>query len=121
MTFLFSQIDGDYMSRFLLRLIAAMSWMAALTVSAQSSAQAPAAPPQARQAEGYRSAFEGYQPFTEEKILPWKQANDTVGQIGGWRAYAKEAHDAAAKADQAPPAGGAPRPAEAPAKSKGQP
>jgi hypothetical protein len=109
------------MSRFLLPLIAAMSWTAALTVSAQSAPQAPAAPPQAGQVEGYRSAFDGYQPFTQEKILPWRQANDTVGRIGGWRAYAKEAHDAAAKTDQAPPAGGAPRPAEAPAKSKGQP
>ena len=39
----------------------------------------------------YRSAFEGYQPYSDEKIVSWKQANDTVGQIGGWRAYAKEA------------------------------
>ena len=39
----------------------------------------------------YRSAFEGYQPYSDEKIVSWKQANDTVGQIGGWRAYSKEA------------------------------
>ena len=39
----------------------------------------------------YRSAFEGYQPYSDEKIVNWKQANDTVGQIGGWRAYSKEA------------------------------
>ena len=40
----------------------------------------------------YRSAFTGYQPFDEQKIMPWRDANDTVGRIGGWRAYAREAH-----------------------------
>ena len=39
----------------------------------------------------FRSAFEGYQPYTEQKMAPWKQANDNVGQIGGWREYAREA------------------------------
>ncbi len=39
---------------------------------------------------GYRSAMEGYQPYSETKMVPWKEANDTVGKIGGWRAYAKE-------------------------------
>lgn len=38
-----------------------------------------------------RPAFETYQPFTEEKLLPWKEANDTVGRVGGWKAYAREA------------------------------
>ena len=53
-----------------------------------SSAAAPslveAAPP------GFKSAMEGYQPYTEEATANWKAANDTVAQIGGWRAYAKE-------------------------------
>ena len=40
----------------------------------------------------YRSALENYQPFADEKVLPWKQSNETVDRIGGWRAYAKEAH-----------------------------
>jgi hypothetical protein len=52
----------------------------------------------------YRSAFESYQPFAEEKILPWKEANDTVRAIGGWRAYTKEANEEAG-ASRAPPAG----------------
>lgn len=38
-----------------------------------------------------RSAFETYQPFTEEALLPWKEANETVGRVGGWKAYAREA------------------------------
>ncbi len=39
----------------------------------------------------YRSAFEGYRPYTDDKLLNWKEANDTTGRIGGWRVYAKEA------------------------------
>ncbi|MDO8776930.1 MAG: hypothetical protein Q7K57_51125, partial [Burkholderiaceae bacterium] len=32
-----------------------------------------------------------FQPLGAEKVTSWKAANDTVGHIGGWRAYAKEA------------------------------
>lgn len=39
----------------------------------------------------YTSPIADYQPFVDEKITSWKSANDKVGQIGGWRAYAKEA------------------------------
>ncbi len=47
---------------------------------------------------GFQSAFEGYKPYTDEKTGNWVEANDTVGKIGGWRVYAKEARqpDAAA-------------------------
>ena len=45
----------------------------------------------------YRSAMEGYQPYTDEKIIDWKQANDATGRIGGWREYAKEAQQTDAK------------------------
>lgn len=39
----------------------------------------------------YTSPIANYQLFVDEKIAGWKAANDKVGQIGGWRAYAKEA------------------------------
>jgi hypothetical protein len=39
----------------------------------------------------FRSAFEGYQPYIEQKMASWKEANDTVGKIGGFREYAREA------------------------------
>jgi hypothetical protein len=39
----------------------------------------------------YTSPIADYRPFVDEKITSWKAANDKVGQIGGWRAYAKEA------------------------------
>jgi outer membrane protein TolC len=40
---------------------------------------------------GYTSPITDYQKFVDEKVLPWKAANDKVAEIGGWRAYAKEA------------------------------
>jgi outer membrane protein TolC len=39
----------------------------------------------------YLSPIAEYQKFVDEKVLPWKAANDKVAEIGGWRAYAKEA------------------------------
>jgi hypothetical protein len=101
-----SHTHEDVMSQRLSLLLGALIALAARGVFAQpASASPPAAShvPQA-QAVPYRSAFEGYQPFTEEKILPWKQANDTVRAIGGWRTYAKEASEPVSKGDQAPAA-----------------
>ncbi|WP_309678600.1 hypothetical protein [Polaromonas sp.] len=49
-----------------------------------ASAQASAPP-------AFHSALEGYQSYTEEKTVDWKEANDGVGRIGGWREYAKQA------------------------------
>ena len=78
----------------------------ALAVNAQQAA-APSAPapgaPAARPAASapaanplsYRSALEGYQPFADPKPVPWREANDNVGRIGGWRAYANEAQGTA--------------------------
>lgn len=36
-------------------------------------------------------ALQGYRRLAEPAPLPWRQANDTVHQIGGWRSYAREA------------------------------
>ena len=64
----------------------------------------PLSPPAAMTREApsiYRSAFEGYKPYTDEKTIDWKQANDNTGKIGGWREYAKEAQQSDA-ADAGP-------------------
>ena len=45
----------------------------------------------------YRSALEGYQRYTEEKTVNWKEANDATARIGGWREYAKEASQSQAQ------------------------
>ena len=63
-----------------------------LDPDASSDAQRPAQA--ASTALTYRSALEGFQSFADEKAVPWKQANDTVHQRGGWKAYAKEASEA---------------------------
>lgn len=86
------------------RALAGFAALAALGVGAQT-AGTPLAP------APYQSAFEAYQAYGDDKLLPWKEANDTVGRIGGWRAYAREAQgtqpDAAKQAPGAGPAPGA--------------
>jgi len=42
----------------------------------------------------YRSAWSGYSPFADEKVIPWKDANDEVRRIGGWRTYLRESQAA---------------------------
>ena len=52
----------------------------------------------------YSSVFSQYQGFKEQPVLPWRETNDAVEKIGGWRVYAKEAGrpDAADKAANTP-------------------
>ena len=51
----------------------------------------------------YQSAFSSYRNFREEKLNDWTAANDTVGQIGGWRIYAREAQGKEPPVTVAPP------------------
>ena len=76
-------------SAILVRLAGASMVLCPLALS-QVYAQ-PATPPPGASALEFRSAFEGYKPYTEEKTVDWKRANDNVGKIGGWREYAREA------------------------------
>lgn len=39
----------------------------------------------------YVSIFNHYKNFNEQPVTDWRENNDTVEKIGGWRAYAKEA------------------------------
>lgn len=92
-----------------------LAWLAAMSAQAQPAAP-PARPdpldPQARvPALVYESAFARYRRAGEEKPIPWRDANDTVGRIGGWRVYTREAQ----QADPAPavqPVPGAVAPAQ---------
>ena len=54
--------------------------------AASAAASAASTPP----ASSYKSAFEGYRRFEDQKVLPWRESNDLVGRIGGWQAYARE-------------------------------
>jgi hypothetical protein len=80
-----------------------------------SAAPDPLDPKASVAAPAHRSAFDNYRRHDDVKPLPWRQANDTVERIGGWRSYAREASQppAAASAPQAAPAprSDAPKPA----------
>ena len=70
---------------------------------AQPTPTPPAAPGMTAAAPvGFQSVLEGYKPYTEEKTVNWKAANDTTAQIGGWRAYAKEAAQTSPAQNPAP-------------------
>lgn len=56
----------------------------------------------AQTAPSYTSPIADYQKFVDEKVLPWKAANDKIAEIGGWRAYAKEAQANAELASATP-------------------
>lgn len=51
----------------------------------QNTATPPIAPPP------FVSAFSGYRAHMPEPVGSWPEANQRVRDIGGWRAYAREA------------------------------
>ena len=53
----------------------------------------PAHAEQAVQELEYRSAFEGYQGYSDPEMKNWPSANQLVDQIGGWRVYAREPYE----------------------------
>lgn len=82
-----------------------LSFIAALwgPIAAAQTPPTPAAPPAAALTElSWRSALADYQPFRDEKVQPWRASNDTVGAVGGWRAYAKEARQPASTGEAVP-------------------
>jgi hypothetical protein len=98
------------MARFLI------AWLALITAplvhSAEDRGTPPAMLPNAQQAGDpqapvpattYRSAFRGYRTPAEDVVISWRDANDLVGRIGGWRVYAREAQEPASR-DQTPTA-----------------
>ena len=60
----------------------------------------------------YRSPLSGYRVLSDEKAGSWRETNDQVGRIGGWRAYAKEAQEPGSAGSSAPPAVDKPVPAD---------
>jgi hypothetical protein len=38
----------------------------------------------------FDSVFDRYQSFKNEKVGSWRDANDTVNRVGGWREYLKQ-------------------------------
>lgn len=73
-------------------------------------APVPAAP--------YASPLAGYRRLGDDRRVSWKDANETVNRIGGWRVYAREAQQPDA-AGSAPAAGAVPAPAAGAAPAHG--
>ena len=52
----------------------------------------------------HESAFAQYRRLADAPVGSWREANDNVSRIGGWRAYAREARQPDASASAPPPA-----------------
>lgn len=82
-------------------LLPALLSFAALA-SAQSSAARSKPNPSDPAAEVpqvvFRSAFARYQLYADQPVGSWREANELVNRIGGWRAYAREGQAAGAPA-----------------------
>ena len=66
----------------------------------------------------YASPLAGYRRLGDDKRVSWKDANETVNRIGGWRVYTREAQQPDA-AGSAPTAGAVPAPAAGAAPAHG--
>ena len=64
---------------------------ATLTAAAQPVRPDPSDPRAAVPPVAYTSPFSGYARVVDGKPVTWREANDTVARIGGWRVYAREA------------------------------
>ncbi len=92
------------------------SLLATLTAQAQPAAKAARPDPLDAKASvpalSYESSFSQYRRLGDEKPISWRDANDTVTRIGGWRVYAREAQQPDAAPSAAPSASAPPvRPA----------
>ena len=86
------------------RWLTSMTFIVVLGASAQTTSPAPQ--PQNSRPQADRSALADYQSFNDEKLAPWRESNDTVGSVGGWRAYAWEAQGQEARVPAASAASG---------------
>ena len=80
---------------------AALGAILGSSASAQPTAVTPTSASSEKSVDS-PSVFDGYKPYTDEPLGNWKAANDNVGQIGGWREYAKQAQ----QSDNMPAAAG---------------
>jgi hypothetical protein len=97
---------------------AALGVLLASAVGAQSAGTSPAARPDPLDARAavppvlHRSALATFRPALDVPVGSWKDANDTVTRIGGWRTYLREA--AQPEPAAAPQPAASPAPAAAP-------
>lgn len=81
------------MSRLLHTIALALALAAATMVQAEpkTASPDPLDPKAAVAPAQHRSALSAYRPQADVPVGSWKEANERVNRIGGWRAYAREA------------------------------
>lgn len=92
------------------------SWLlpaALIMAAASAAAQGGAAPPSRPNADPldaaaavppviYRSTLSTFGRRAADEPVPWREANERVARIGGWRAYTREASTPDAPGDRTP-------------------
>lgn len=86
------------------------AWAAQAQTVAPGSRPDPLDPQAQVPALVYTSSFTAYRRLGEDKPLSWREANDTVTRIGGWRVYTREAQQAEPVAAPTPAASAASQP-----------
>ncbi len=51
----------------------------------------------------YRPVLDQYRRFADQPVARWDEINNTVGRIGGWRTYAREARQLEPRAESGAP------------------
>lgn len=110
-----------------LRWIALLPWLIGLALVAQAEPGAgsrkpdPLDPQAQVPALRYESPFKPDARSAADKPLSWREANDSVARIGGWRVYAREAQqpEPAPMAKPLPPSAATPALAKPPAMPQG--
>jgi hypothetical protein len=87
------------MLKFLYRL-AAPSACAWLVLSPTALAAEPQSPPAAPAQPALAAPFDQYRNFRDEPVADWRQVNDRVGEVGGWRTYLRESYQDGGNAGQ---------------------
>jgi hypothetical protein len=77
-------------ARFLGAAALACAWLLGLPTAHAAEAEEPAA----------LTPFKQYQGWRDEPLQDWRQANERVGEIGGWRSYLRESQPTGNGADQ---------------------
>lgn len=92
------QHSSPWHSRVLLTLLASITSFWAAVPDPAVATPRPAAP--APLTVAYQSATSDYRLYDDNPPGDWRAANERVGEIGGWRTYAKEAYEASKRKSQ---------------------
>lgn len=75
-----------------------LAWLALIGLAMPAYAQTQAASNTAPIALPEPATFADYRAYADAPIAPWRETNDRVREVGGWRAYARQVQAANAQA-----------------------